>query len=109
MESTFTGIARIDDLACLATATQGTEAVYRLVAPRTGPITVSLDGDAVLDVAVAPTLHDGCDLTRCTGAPATTSGARELTFDARADVTYYVIVDGPANVGASFSLTVRCP
>lgn len=108
--TTFSGIARIDDLDCLDSATRGTETTFTLTAPASGTLTATLVGDPVLDLALAPvrTGTAACDLDRCVGATAVASG-REVTFDVEAGEVYYLVVDGPLGVGAAFELSLACP
>jgi len=107
--STFTGVARVDDLGCLPVATRGTEAVYRFTAALSGEVTITLtDPTRTLELAVTPALHGACDLGACTGGTVTPTG-RAVTLTATADQTYYVIVDGPLGGGADFGLELTCP
>lgn len=107
--TTFTGVARIDDLACLAVATRGTEAVYRFTPTFSGDVTLTLtDPTDTLELAVAPALNGACDLGACTGSATTLTG-RAVTLTATAGETYYVIVDGPLGGGADFGLDLTCP
>jgi len=116
--STFTGTARLDDLPCLDHSTPGPEASYRVTADHDGDITVTLgDPSGVLDLVQLDTFDDAsvqsnrrasCDPSHCIAAPPA-SGMRTLTFSAKAGDTYYVLVDGPANTGEMFDLSVSCP
>jgi hypothetical protein len=118
--STFTGIARIDDLPCLDHATPGPEASYRMVAPADGMITVTLDDpSAMLSLAMlspfdpishtAPDRRLACDVGHCVAATAGTPGGQTMTFAATAGETYYFLVDGPANFASAFTLSINCP
>jgi hypothetical protein len=118
--STYTGIARIDDLPCLDHATPGPEASYRIVAPSDGMITVTLD-DPSHELALAmlspfdPVTYVGndrrlaCDVSHCVAASAGTAGGQTLTFAATAGETYYFLVDGPQNTASEFTLSISCP
>jgi hypothetical protein len=108
-DSTFTGVARIDDLDCIDHATRGTETTYRFTAEASGPMTITLDDPSgLLALAIAPATHDACDLSRCSASTAV-EGGREATFTATAGDTYYVIVDGPLGAGVAFQLERACP
>lgn len=115
--STYTGMARIDDLPCLDHSTPGTEASFRYVAETSGPVTVTIDDPSrsldlvVLDgknAAVAPQLGH-CELAadRCQAATGT-AGARTITFDATAGELYFIVVDGPLYQAADFTLSIDC-
>jgi hypothetical protein len=107
--STFTGIARIDDIDCMRGPLRGTEATFRFVPAISGSVTVSVgDPSGTLDLALAPALNGGCDITTCMSSTATDTG-RTLTADVTAGEPYYVIVDGTVSTGVDFDLALACP
>jgi hypothetical protein len=103
--TTFSGAARIDDLPCLPAPLTGSEAVYRIEAPSSGTVTLTLDavdGDAQLAVLPAATVGTACDLSSCIAGS-------EGTVSTPADgEPLYLIVDAPGDAGADFTLTVQC-
>lgn len=112
--TSYSGLARIDDLPCIDHSTPGPEASYRFVAETSGSHTVTITETAaepLLDLVVtpaAPATGGACDIEACQAA--TRSGTSQtVTFDAVAGQTYYVIVDGPVYQGADFTLTLGCP
>jgi hypothetical protein len=116
--STYSGVARLDDVPCLDHSTPGPEASYRFVATTTGPVTVTVADDSnqtelvVLDaravVRNGSTTYAGCELGTCRAATHA-SGTQAVTFDAEADHTYYIVVDTtPLYVGVPFTLSVSC-
>ncbi|HEY5946284.1 MAG TPA: PPC domain-containing protein, partial [Kofleriaceae bacterium] len=110
--STFTGIGRIDELRCSSHSTAGPEAAYRFTAPASGTTTVSLSELTTdLDVSItgAFEVSGACDLGTCIAASAVSGAAKSVTFDAVANVTYYIVVDGPIDTAGDFRLGVSCP
>ena len=107
--TTFTGVARLTDLPCLDHSTPGPEASYRYVALATGEVTVTIDDPTQqLDLVVTDAMAGHCQLETCRSAPM--SGAtKSVTFTATEGQIYYIVVDGPVGVGASFTLSVSCP
>jgi hypothetical protein len=105
--TTFTGVARIDDLTCLDHSTPGPEASFRYVAEVTGTVTVTVeDPDNVLDLVVVEALAGHCLPETCQAAAR--SATKSITFSAVARKIYYIVVDGPVGVGAPFTLSVDC-
>jgi hypothetical protein len=110
--STYTGIARIDDLPCLDRSTPGPEASYAFVAQSSQPVTVTLaetteDPVPVLDLVVVGATRGACDLQSCTPATATSDG-RSVTFTPTAGQVYYIVVDGPLYTARDFTLSIDC-
>jgi len=109
--STYTGIARIDDLPCLDISTPGPEASYRFIAESTGPVTVNMTVGSPFEqlaLVVMDAPNRACQLDTCRAAPQT-SGTQTVTFDAVAGQIYYILVDGPVYRAAPFTLSVGCP
>jgi hypothetical protein len=102
-----TGVARIDDLACLDHPTPGPEASYQLVAASSGTVTVTLDSTDALDLVELDPLAatGGCDVSHCTAAD---PASHTVTFQTTAGQAYYVLVDSPLATAGDFTLTVTC-
>jgi hypothetical protein len=109
--TTYTGIARIDDLPCLDNSTPGPEASYRFVAETSGSHTVTVtDPSRILDLVVTgatPAVSGACNIDACTAA-VRDGTTYTVTFDAVAGQTYYIIVDGPVYQASDFTLSISC-
>jgi hypothetical protein len=120
--STFTGIARIDDLPCLDVSTPGPEASFRFLGESNRQVTVTLavanpdmlaDPPDDLELVVTgarPGLVPGagsCDLDACTAATST-GGGRSVTFTEVSGEVRFLVVDGPLSTARDFTLTVDC-
>jgi hypothetical protein len=111
--TTYSGIARIDDLPCLDHSTPGPEIGWELSLPGGGPVTVTVTpttpADPAIDLVIAPAYSTGgCDLGMCTAASGNT--IRMISFTAAANTPYYVLVDGDElGAGTDFTVSVSCP
>jgi len=84
----------------------GPEYTYAFVAPVTGKITITLtDETAETDVLVVAAGAEG----QCLPTGCIAYGLNDVTFDAKAGTTYYVVVDGWAGAEGSYTITVECP
>lgn len=107
--TTYTGIAQIDDFACLDHSTPGPEASHRIVVDSDRQISITLDDPSgSLDLVVASPIDLGatpsaaCDLARCV------SSGDSMSFSATAGTIYYVVIDGPLSTAGDFTLTTTC-
>lgn len=114
---TYSGIARIDDLPCLAESTPGPETSYRFVAETSGPVTVTVNevipsetpnASPILDLAVVPGQLGACQLDQCIAPNVSSGPTQSITFDAEAGRTYYLVIDGPVYRAATFTIDVTC-
>lgn len=104
----------IDGYGCSTSrATLGTEVAYRFVATATQSVTVEVNKNAFLDLAViADDISGACEPHGgCVGASHSNSSSDPdiVTFNAVAGQVYYFIVDGStAAVNAPFTIEVIC-
>jgi len=106
--TTYTGIARLNDLPCLTHSTPGPEASFRYVAETSGSVTVTVtDTTNQLDLLVTDAMLGHCVLDSCEAATKTGT-TQSVTFTATAGNSYFIVVDGPVGVGAPFELSVTC-
>lgn len=110
-DSTAGGSPMLERYGCVPWVEAGRERAHRFVAPASGKVTLELSSAAELDVIVVGAFASGaCDPHGlCLGAAARQSGTRQVTFDAIAGKTYWVMVDGPASVLGAYGLQVNCP
>ena len=96
----------IDDYPCTNWVYEGPEYTYVFVAPVSKPITVVLTEEtAETDLLVLQATDQLiCDPDACVA-----TGFSEVTFDAVAGTTYYLVVDGWAGAEGSYTITVDCP
>ena len=110
--STNAGFQRLHRYACSDWLTAAPEVIYKLVPDTAGTVTVTLD-DLTRDldlIVLTEGPGGGCDplITGCLGASSTT-GTEQVTFEAEASATYYVVVDGMATELGNFTLSADCP
>jgi hypothetical protein len=109
---TAASTATLDASVCLGGYDYGApEDVYLFTASATGPVDITLTGLADdLDLLVYPAdPAGGCDLTQCEAASDEgDTDDEELTLDAVAGSSYWVVVDGYEGATSAYSLNIDC-
>jgi hypothetical protein len=104
--SNFGSTNSIDEYGCNGWDYSAPEYTYVFVSPFSGSVTVKLtDEEADTDIMV---LTSG-DNDECLPQNCTDWGFSEVTFDAVAGETYYLVVDGFAGAEGTFTISVGCP
>ncbi len=92
----------IDSYPCNSYAYPGPEYAYTLVVEDDSAVTIT-DDNINIDILVLEDLGTGCNPAACM-----TYGLNTVTFDALADVVYYVVMDGYNGEAGSYILDVTC-
>ena len=104
--TTFTGSTDgADSYSCSTFDASGREYTYSFTSDVTGQVSVALSNLAVdLDIYVVGDQGGGCDPGNCLGF-----GEDNITFDAVAGETYFIVVDGYQGAEGSYSIALDCP
>jgi len=95
---------RVERYACNNYTYDGPEYVYTYVAEDTGPVTVTVTDDTEdLDIIVLEDEGLGCNPASCVNW-----GFEDVTFEATAGTTYYLVVDGWLGAVADYDLVFSC-
>jgi hypothetical protein len=101
-----TAQSEIDSYSCGDWDASGPEVIFSFTAPESGAFTARLVETALntdLDVYVLGEEGAGCDPSNCISY-----GNQEATWEAEADSTYYVVVDGFLGDSGQFTLELQC-
>jgi hypothetical protein len=94
-------------------SSSGAEVVFQFKAPVDGPITVSVNSWLGIDFSVAlrATCGDAASELLCSdkGKKPGESETEVLTFEATADTTYFIVVDGAQGASGPFDMTFEVP
>ncbi len=100
---TEAGIATVDAYpSCIHWDARGPEIVYEWTAPADDRVRVALDDSTPLELDLY-VLEEMCAGSRCVAY-----GDRHTVFEARAGITYFIVVDSPVGVTGNFALFMEC-
>ncbi len=103
--------SNVDSYSCTNWNNTGPEVVYTVTSPLSGTVTVDMTGlTADLDLFVTTGSGNSCQSTACVDGSGTEGTASEqVSWNATAGTTYFVVADGYQNASGSFTLSATCP